>query len=58
MLRIYDRQSRFYGFAIVEVHLPKDPELEMAIDMEKRIIYVNKSAREGANVVLLNACGL
>lgn len=53
MLRIYDRESRFYGFVILEAYVPEYPDREMLIDMGRKIIYINKGAREGANVVNL-----
>ena len=58
MLRIYDKQSRFYGFAIIEVNLPECPDVDMYIDMGRKLICINKGAREGANVAQLNAYDL
>lgn len=53
MLRIYDKQSRFYGFVIMETDVPEYPDRYMHIDMDRKIIYINKGAREGAKVVNL-----
>ena len=53
MLRIYDKQSRFYGFVILETDVPESPDRYMHIDMGRKIIYINKGAREGAKVVNL-----
>lgn len=53
MLRIYDKQSRFYGFVILETDVPEYPEIEMFVNMKTKIIYINIGAREGAKVTKL-----
>ena len=53
MLRIFDRQSRFFGFAVVETYVPYYPDRYMHIDMARKLIFINKCAREDANVVTL-----
>lgn len=53
MLRIHDRKSRFYGFRVLATWLPENPDCYMVINMDKKLIYINKSAREGARVVRL-----
>ena len=44
---------KFYGFVILETDVPEYPDRYMHIDMERKIIYINKGAREGAKVVNL-----
>ena len=53
MLRTFDRRSRFYGFRFLETNVPEYPEVYIHIDMGRKLIYINKGAREDANVVNL-----
>lgn len=53
MLRVWDKASRFYGFVVLETYMPEYPEVEIFINIERKMIYINKSAQEDANVVKL-----
>ena len=53
VLRTFDRRSRFYGFRFLETNVPEYPEVYIHIDMGRKLIYINKGAREDANVVNL-----
>ena len=46
-----DKGSRFYGFALMATDVPERPETEAFVSMASRTVYINKGAREGANVV-------
>ena len=49
--RVMDRESSFYGYAIYETDVPELPEVELFVDTEAKVFYINKGARPGANVV-------
>ena len=51
---INDKDSRFYGFMLMATDVPEHPETEAFVSMASRTVYINKGAREGANVVRLS----
>ena len=53
MIRICSKGKRLKGFAMIEGIAPEYPEVYMFVNMTMRAILINKSAREGANVVKL-----
>lgn len=51
---VRDRRSRFYGFRVLTTYVPEYPEVYMWVSRDDRVLYINKGAREGANVVRLS----
>lgn len=51
---VNDRRSLFYGYNVMWTNVPEQEDILYYISKRRRTIYVNKGAREGANVVSLS----
>lgn len=50
---INKKGSRFYGYVILNTNVPERPETEAFVNAADGIVYINKGAHAGANVVRL-----
>lgn len=51
---VNDRRSMFFGYHVMWTNVPEQENVAYYISRRDRMIYINKGAREGANVVSMS----